>query len=243
MSTPQSVEERVVRFKTNYARLRDEIGKVIVGQDDIVEGVIIGLITGGHVTMGGAVSGWLGALTNKMRDAGAHVTASSDVYTVRAPGLLQAADVQTYPYPGFPTDLQAPYTTLMTQCEGNSSIYETMYDGRLSYVSELERMGARITVSGSGRMAMVHGPTPLQGTEVCALDIRSGAAMILAALAAEGTTTISNLVYIDRGYQDVDRKLQELGAEVSRVEESGHPCPVVDSDEPIEWGPVPPFPD
>ena len=190
--------------------------------------------------MDGAVSHWLGALTSKMRDAGATVVSTKDVYEVSAPHVLIAADLQTYPYPGFPTDLQAPFATVMTQAQGNSSVYETMYNGRLRYVAELTRMGAHIDVSGSGRMAMVHGPTPLRGTDVWALDIRSGAAVILAGLAAEGTTRINNVICVDRGYQDVEAKLLKLGAVVSRVEESERPCPVLDAEDPIEWG-VQPF--
>jgi UDP-N-acetylglucosamine 1-carboxyvinyltransferase len=197
------------------------------------------VITGGDVAMGNAVARWLGAITNKMREAGATVETEGDLYRVRAPKGITATDIQTYPYPGFPTDLQAPFATVLTQAKGNSSIYETMYDGRLAYAEELAKMGAHIDVSGSGRIAMVHGPTRLHGAEVCALDIRSGAAMILAGLAAEGTTKISNVIYIDRGYQDVAAKLEALGAEISRVEESEHRCPEVEQGEPLEWGKMP----
>jgi UDP-N-acetylglucosamine 1-carboxyvinyltransferase len=197
------------------------------------------LITGGEVTMDGAVEHWLGALTNKMRAVGAEVTTGKDVYRVQAPEEILPTDIQTYPYPGFPTDLQAPFATMLTQAEGRSSVYETMYDGRLRYVSDLRRMGARIDVSGSGRNAMVHGPTPLHGAKVRALDIRSGAAMILAGLAAEGSTQISDVVYVDRGYQDITQKLCSLGAVVSRIQESDHQCPVQDRQEPIEWGVMP----
>jgi len=197
------------------------------------------MISGGNVTMNGAVRHWLGALTGKMQEAGAEIIANDQVYQVKAPTTLQATDIQTYPYPGFPTDLQALFTTVMTQAQGNSSIYETMFDGRLRYATELQRMGARIDVSSAGRMAMVHGPTPLYGANVRALDIRSGAAMILAGLAAEGETMISNVTYIDRGYQDIDVKLCQLGAVVSRVEESEHRHPAHDSDDPIEWSAMP----
>lgn len=193
------------------------------------------LITGGHVRMSGAVSHVLGALTGKMREAGAEVIATDQVYEVRAPHKLLATDIQTYPYPGFPTDLQALFTTVMTQAEGNSSIYETMFDGRLQYVGELRRMGAKIDVSESGRIAMVHGPTPLQGADVTAPDIRSGAALILAGLAAEGITRVANVVYVDRGYQDIEAKLQQLGAKIAKVEEAEHPCPHADCQEPVEW--------
>lgn len=197
------------------------------------------LITGGSVHMDGAVSLCLGALTNKMRSAGAEVIDTRERYEVRSPREIKPTDIQTYPYPGFPTDLQAPFTTAMTQAHGNSSIYETMYDDRLRYVAELARMGARIDVSGSGRMAMVHGPTPLKSIDVCALDIRSGAALTLAALAAEGSTTIHNVIYIDRGYQDIDIKLRQLGSVISRTEEEPHLCPIANSEEPVEWGVAP----
>ncbi|MFO7918436.1 MAG: UDP-N-acetylglucosamine 1-carboxyvinyltransferase [Anaerolineae bacterium] len=194
------------------------------------------LISGGDVSMSGAVARWLGAVTNKMREAGATIEADRNMYRVRAPEGIKATDIQTYPYPGFPTDLQAPFATMLTQAEGNSSIYETMYDGRLAYVNELDKMGAHIDVSGSGRIAMVHGPTPLHGADVRALDIRSGAAMILAGLAAEGVTKINNVIYIDRGYQDIAAKLKSLGAEISRAEESKHLCPEAECSEPLEWG-------
>jgi UDP-N-acetylglucosamine 1-carboxyvinyltransferase len=197
------------------------------------------LITGGQVCMDGAVAPYLDALTSKMEATGAEVSATREDYFVRAPQAIKPTDVQTYPYPGFPTDLQAPFTTVLTQAHGNSSVYETMFDNRLEYVQELARMGARIDVSGSGRMAMVHGPTPLVGTEVRALDIRSGAAMILAGLAAEGITRIQNVLYIDRGYQSIEGKLQQLGVDVSRKEEEDRPCPVAECEEPIDWGIAP----
>jgi len=196
------------------------------------------LISGGQVTMQASVARWLGALTSKMRDAGAAVT-MEDVYRVEAPQTLKPADIQTYPYPGFPTDLQAPFTTVMTQAHGNSSIHETMFEDRLRYISELRKMGASIDVSESGRTAMVHGPTPLRGASVSAMDIRSGAAMVLAGLAAEGVTEISNVIYIDRGYENIVGKLVALGASVVCREESEHPCPVELGGEPIDWGVVP----
>ena len=196
------------------------------------------LISGGQVTMQGSVARWLGALTSKMRDAGATVT-MEDVYRVDAPQILKPADIQTYPYPGFPTDLQAPFTTVMTQAHGNASIHETMFEDRLRYISELRKMGADIDVSESGRPAMVHGPTPLRGASVSALDIRSGAALVLAGLAAEGVTEIGNVIYIDRGYENIVDKLVALGAKVACREEAEHPCPVEVGGEPIDWGVVP----
>ncbi|MHB1354827.1 MAG: UDP-N-acetylglucosamine 1-carboxyvinyltransferase [Anaerolineae bacterium] len=193
------------------------------------------LITGGDVAMTGVVAPYLGALTNKMREAGAEVFITPNEYRVRYAQPLRAVDIQTYPYPGFPTDLQAPFTTTMTQAEGTSSTTESMFDGRLQYFEELVRLGANIAISGAGRIATVHGPTKLHGTTVKALDIRSGAAMIMAALIAEGTTQIDNVSYIDRGYQDIDQRLASLGAIVKRVSEEEHACPPSDQAEPVEW--------
>jgi UDP-N-acetylglucosamine 1-carboxyvinyltransferase len=221
------------------SRLHGGVYRVMPDRMEAGTFALAATITGGRVTMDGRVDAWLGALTDKLRDAGATVRADGDIYEVIGPKTIRPVDIQTYPYPGFPTDLQAPFTTVMTQAEGNSSIHETMYDGRLQYVNELRRMGARIDVSGSGRTAMVHGPTPFAGASVSALDIRSGAAMVLAGLAAEGSTQISNVVYIDRGYEDICTKLQGLGAQIIREAETDHQCPVENAHDPIEWGMVP----
>ncbi|HOG45416.1 MAG TPA: UDP-N-acetylglucosamine 1-carboxyvinyltransferase [Anaerolineae bacterium] len=170
-------------------------------------------ITAGTVVMDAAVAPYLGALTSKLQEAGVDVRVDAEHYVVRTSGALKAVDIQTFPYPGFPTDLQAPFAVMMTQAEGESSIHETMYDDRLHYVEELRKMGARIKVRG--QTAIVQGPTPLRGAGVRALDIRSGAAVVLAALAAEGRTLISDVHYIERGYQGIEVKLAALGAHIS----------------------------
>ena len=198
---------------------------------------LAGVVSGGKVSMDAWVAQWMGAMNQKLREAGAEVTIDDELYTVSAPKPLSGVSIQTYPYPGFPTDLQAPFTLAMTQAWGESTIFETMFDGRLEYVKQLRNMGAKIDTP-NGRMAVVHGPTPLHGTLVQALDIRSGAALVLAGLAAEGTTTINNVVYIDRGYQEIDRKLASLGASVRRVSEANHDAPSNQYSEPIEWGTV-----
>jgi UDP-N-acetylglucosamine 1-carboxyvinyltransferase len=220
-------------------RLHGAVYQVMPDRMEAGTFALAAMVTGGRVVMDGRVGRWLGALTSKLRDTGAVVRTDAEDYEIQAPKKLYPVDIQTYPYPGFPTDLQAPFTTLLTQAEGNSSIHETMYDGRLQYVQDLLRMGATIDVSGSGRTAMVHGPTPLQGASVRALDIRSGAAMVLAGLSAQGRTEIANVVYIDRGYENICSKLQSLGARIDRVSEDDHTCPVQDALEPIEWGMVP----
>jgi UDP-N-acetylglucosamine 1-carboxyvinyltransferase len=173
------------------------------------------LITGGEVVFRARVSQYLGALTSKLQEAGAEVQAEKSLYRVRAKELV-SVDVQTFPYPGFPTDCQAPFATLMTQADGESFIHETMFNGRLAYTRELRKMGARIRVNG--QTALVYGPSSLKGASVRALDIRSGAAMVLAALCADGETQIGDVHYIDRGYEDIDGKLAGLGAVIRRVQ-------------------------
>ena len=172
------------------------------------------MITGGEISLRERVGQYLGALTSKLVEAGAHVRAEKNLYSVAA-RPLDAVDIRTFPYPGFPTDCQAPFATLMTQADGESFVHETMFDGRLAYAEELRRMGAHIQVDG--QQALVYGPTILRGTRVRALDIRSGAAMVLAGLCAEGTTEVTDVHYVDRGYESIDAKLADLGASIRRM--------------------------
>lgn len=172
-------------------------------------------ITRGCVTIRGRVARYLGALSSKLSEAGVSVAAEKETYTVEGCERLSAVDIQTFAYPGFPTDLQAPTGALLTQAHGESSIHETMYDGRLLYVGELQKMGADIKVEG--QTALIRGPTKLRGSKVTALDIRSGAAVILAALAADGKSVVSNMGYVDRGYEGIHRKLTQLGARIERI--------------------------
>jgi UDP-N-acetylglucosamine 1-carboxyvinyltransferase len=173
-------------------------------------------ITGGRITERGRVARYVGALSSKLTEAGASVIAERDAYTVEGCERLSAIDIQTFPYPGFPTDLQAPTAALLTQAHGESSIHETMYDGRLLYVGELQKMGADIKVEG--QTALIRGPTSLMGSDVKALDIRSGAAVILAALVADGKSVVSEMAYVDRGYEGIHQKLTQLGARIERIE-------------------------
>ncbi|HOU22733.1 MAG TPA: UDP-N-acetylglucosamine 1-carboxyvinyltransferase [Anaerolineae bacterium] len=176
---------------------------------------IAAAITGGSVAIRGRVARYLGALSSKLGEIGVSVSADKEVYHVQATDKLAAVDIRTFPYPGFPTDLQAPIGALLTQARGESSIHETMYDARLLYVSELQKMGADIGVLA--QTAVIKGPCSLHGSQVRALDIRSGAAVILATLVAEGTSEISGVGLVDRGYDGIDIKLAALGARIQRV--------------------------
>lgn len=157
-------------------------------------------------------------LLAKLREAGVSIEEDVDRIHVTCPGPLKAVNVKTLPYPGFPTDMQAQIMAMMAVSEGRSTLMETVFENRFMHVVELNRMGANIVTSGA-RVALVEGPARLTGCEVNATDLRAGAAMILAGLAAEGTTTIGNLHHIDRGYEGIVTKLQRLGADIQRVAE------------------------
>lgn len=178
---------------------------------------IAGAITGGDITLRDVIASHMDPLTYKLLEAGVGVIEGPGTYTVRAKLPLTAVEVQTLQYPGFPTDLQAAFAVLLTQAEGTSVLHERVYDNRLQYVGELLRMGADI--QASGQTARIVGPRPLQGAHVRATDIRAGAALIIAGLAAEGVTEINDIHHVNRGYEGVDTKLNGLGARITRVEE------------------------
>jgi UDP-N-acetylglucosamine 1-carboxyvinyltransferase len=134
-----------------------------------------------------------------------------------ATGALSAVDVRTDPYPGFATDYQAPLSVLMTQAEGVSTIHETIFEDRLDHTRELVKMGADIEVLDD-RRARIAGPCRLHGAEVAIADLRAGATLILAALIADGTSVISGIEHVDRGYEQIEAKLVAIGARINRIE-------------------------
>jgi UDP-N-acetylglucosamine 1-carboxyvinyltransferase len=177
---------------------------------------IAAAITRGDVEIVGAVDVHLTALIHKLREAGAEVETNANCLRVRAEGDLCGTTVQSLPYPGFASDLQAPMAVLLTQATGLSRVMERVFDNRLLYVQELRKMGAEIDIIDN-TTAIINGPTPLTGTSVKALDIRAGAAVVLAGLVAKGKTEISNIHHIDRGYEAIDARLRSLGALIERV--------------------------
>jgi UDP-N-acetylglucosamine 1-carboxyvinyltransferase len=171
---------------------------------------------GGDVTLEEGPAHDLPSVLLKLQDAGAEVETDGDGIRVRRdPALpLRPVDLWTWAHPGFPTDLQPQYVAFMTQAHGTAIITEPLYDNRFQHVAELTRMGARIAVDG--RDAVVRGPSRLHGTDVLVPDIRSGAALVIAALCARGTTEIADAWHIERGYEDMPGKLRALGAAVER---------------------------
>jgi len=172
-------------------------------------------MTGGDIRILGCEPSQNEALIAKLRDAGMKIEAQGDVLRASGGDIVKSVDVQTLPYPGFPTDLQAQIMALMALGNGLSVITETIFENRFMHVGEMMRMGADITIQG--KTAIVRGVPKLRGAPVMATDLRASASLILAGLAAEGTTTLSRVYHIDRGYQRIEEKLSALGADIRRV--------------------------
>lgn len=178
--------------------------------------VIAALITGGEVKVEGIPTWQLDSFWQKLDEMKANYTLEDNAVTVHpSPSLEAPTTIRTAVWPSFATDLQAPFSVLLTQAEGESRIFETLFEGRLNYLTELEKMGAQIEMQNP-HQAKIFGKTALKGVPIASIDIRAGAAMVLAGLVAEGTTQISNTQYIERGYENLDGKLRELGAKISR---------------------------
>ncbi len=178
--------------------------------------MVAAAITGGDVVVENVVTDHLKPVSAKLKEAGIEV--SEELTSIRVKGGdLKAIDIKTHPYPGFPTDMQSQMTSLMSVACGTSMVIETIFENRFMHVCELKRMGANIKIEG--RSAIIEGCSKLTGAQVKATDLRAGAALILAGLAAEGTTEITDIEHIDRGYIRVDEKLSGLGAQIRRVEQ------------------------
>ena len=178
--------------------------------------LIAAAMCGGELALRNAKSENLASLIHKLREISCKIHAKDDkIYITCGMGRNSPKLVETSPYPGFPTDLQAPMTALSCICEGSTVIVENLFETRFKHVPELIRMGADITVRG--RSAFVRGVPHLHGADVCAGDLRGGAALTLAAISAEGCSTVVDLGFIDRGYSDFEGKLRAAGARIRRV--------------------------
>lgn len=173
-------------------------------------------ITKGDVTVTGILPENQTATVTKLKEAGAEIFEGSDWMRVAASGRLKGIRVKTMPFPGFPTDMQQPMAAVLTLALGNSAIEETIYESRIGHVPELNRMGAKVRVEG--RTTTIEGVEALKGAVVQASDLRAGAALCLAGLAAEGETFVKNVHFIDRGYDDLEQRFTSLGGSVERLD-------------------------
>ena len=177
--------------------------------------LIAAAITGGDLNVDCCNPKHLGSLLGKMEQAGVKLEIGQDNVRVHSGGKLVAVDMSTEEYPGFPTDMQAQFMALMTQAEGTSNITENIFENRFMHVSELNRMGANVSVHG--RTATVRGGTPLQSAAVMCSDLRASAALVLGALVADGESILDRVYHIDRGYERIEEKLRNVGAQIRRL--------------------------
>jgi UDP-N-acetylglucosamine 1-carboxyvinyltransferase len=179
--------------------------------------ILAGAMTGGDLNVSNLVVEHQSALLQKLEEVGVKIRINGDSVRVTGEGPFQPADMNTEEYPGFATDMQAQYMTLMTQAEGTSVIVENIFENRFMHAQELVRMGANIKIEG--RRAIVRGKTPLSAAAVLASDLRASASLVLAALVADGETIIDRVYHIDRGYERIEEKLRGVGAEIKRMGE------------------------
>ena len=172
--------------------------------------------TMGDVLIRDCIPDHLGGVINKLRATGAIVDAFEDRIHIKGSEIIKNIDIKTLPYPGFPTDMQAQFMALMTIAQGNSVIHESIFENRFIHANELLRMGADIKISG-GNIANVRGVSHLQGAPVMASDLRASASLVIAALIAQGTTVISRVYHMDRGYESIEKKFEGLGADIKRI--------------------------
>ena len=171
-------------------------------------------VAGGDVSVNNIIPSHISPVTAKVAEAGVSVSVSDNSVRIISDGTLKPISIKSMPFPGFPTDMQAQMSAMACYADGTSVISETVFENRFNYCNELMRMGAKIKVED--RTAIIQGRT-LTPACVTACDLRAGAALIIAALRARGETRISNIEYIDRGYENIDKKLRLLGAEIMRI--------------------------
>jgi UDP-N-acetylglucosamine 1-carboxyvinyltransferase len=210
----EGTDEIVVRGVRSLRGARHE---VMADRIEAATILLAGAITGGDVTALGADGGAMDAVLEKIQESGAEVGAVPGGVRVRRAGPIRSVNVKTAPYPGFPTDVQAQFMAYMCLGDGFSIVSETIFENRFMHVAELRRMGARIDVSGN--TAAVKGVPKLSGAPLMATDLRASASLVLAGLAASGTTEVLRIYHLDRGYDSLENKLSSLGADIARVKE------------------------
>lgn len=170
---------------------------------------------GGELNIRNVIPKHLEIISTKLTEMGVQVKAYDDYINVKSDGRLKSTNIQTLPYPGFPTDMHPQFSTLLAIAEGDGTVYETIWKNRFRYVAELEKMGASVMVNEP--FAAFHGVEKLHGASVSAVDLRAGAAIVIAGLVAEGTTEVTNIYTIERGYLDLVGKLKALGADIQKI--------------------------
>lgn len=203
---------------TGVKELHGAEHEVIPDRVEAATYAIAAAATHGEVTIHGARMDHMGAVLDKLREAGVKIVRNGPSFTVRRNGPLKPTDIITQPYAGFPTDVQAQMMVLMAVTQGISIITERIFESRFMHVSELARLGAEVALEGPS--AIVKGGRKLSGAPVMASDLRASAALVIAGLVARGKTVVNRIYHLDRGYENIDEKLKKLGARIERVEET-----------------------
>lgn len=203
---------------TGVEELRGAEHEVIPDRIEAATFAVAAAATNGEVTVRGARMDHMHAVVDKLREAGVKLERNGTALTVRRGGKLKPVDITTLPYAGFPTDVQAQMMVLMVMTSGISIITERVFESRFMHVSELARLGADIAIEGPS--AIVKGGKPLSGAPIMASDLRASAALVIAGLIAKGETLVKRIYHLDRGYENIDAKLRQLGARIERVEET-----------------------
>ncbi|HAA90411.1 MAG: UDP-N-acetylglucosamine 1-carboxyvinyltransferase [Thermoanaerobacterales bacterium 50_218] len=205
----------IIRIDGMQAIGRDVAYQVIPDRIETGTFMVAAAITGGSLLIKNTIPEHVEAVVAKLREAGVKIEVESDRIFVRGTPMWKAVDIQTLPFPGFPTDMQPQMMSFLSLAQGTSVITENIFENRFRHVGELRKMGANIRTEG--RTSIIRGVSQLSGSVVEASDLRAGAALVLAGLAAEGTTVIEGVYHIDRGYEDLVGKLRSLGADIGRV--------------------------
>ncbi len=199
-------------------KLKDVSYKIMPDRIEAGTLLIAGAITGGVVKINNVIPEHISPLLNKLGEAGCQIKIANNCVSLMSNKRLNAVDIKTMPYPGFPTDLQPQFSTLMCLSKGTSIITENIFENRFKFMQEIQRMGAKTTIHD--KTMVIKGVRKLHAADVESTDLRGGASLVLAGIAAKGTTTVSKLEYLLRGYENFDKKLIELGADIIRLEEN-----------------------
>lgn len=203
---------KIIGVKT----LKDVSYKIMPDRIEAGTLLIAGAITNGIIKINDAIPEHISPLINKLCEAGCEIKTTKNTISLSANKRLNSVDIKTMPYPGFPTDLQPQFSTLMTLSKGTSIITENIFENRFKFMQEIQRMGAKATVHG--KTMVIKGVRKLHAAEVESTDLRGGASLVLAGIVAKGITTVGKLEYLLRGYENFDKKLNELGANIIRSE-------------------------
>ena len=199
---------------TGVKKLKDISHNIMPDRIEAGSLLCMAAITGGQIKLNNVIPDHISPIINKLEECGCKIKKEKRAVFLEAPKRLKAVDIKTMPYPGFPTDMQSVFASILTVAKGTSIVVENIFENRFKFMAELKKMGAKITIEG--KTAVIKGTRKLSGTRVISTDLRGGAALVAAGLVSKGETEITNIEYILRGYENLDEKLRMLGANIKK---------------------------